>query len=146
MKLNYRGKRILVVGRWMANTLLCLVAIAFVWQGAFFSGTNAIAAPATLIAADVGDQIKGAADEVRARSKDLIRDTQDKVEKTANKNAAKVDQADDEGSVVERKALRDRDRIEKRASEDADRTEKAVDNSMNAVKGMVDNIKDAFSK
>lgn len=130
----------------MANTLLCLVAIAFVWQGAFFSETNAIAAPATLIAADVGDQIKGAADEVRARSKDLIRDTQDKVEKTANKNAAKVDQADDEGSVVERKALRDRDRIEKRASEDADRTEKAVDNSMNAVKGMVDNIKDAFSK
>lgn len=88
MKLNYRGKRILVVGRWMANTLLCLVAIAFVWQGAFFSETNAIAAPATLIAADVGDQIKGAADEVRARSKDLIRDTQDKVEKTANKNAA----------------------------------------------------------
>lgn len=130
----------------MANTLLCLVAIAFVWQGAFFSETNAIAAPATLIAADVGDQIKGAADEVRARSKDLIRDTQDKVEKTANKNAAKVDQADDEGSVVERKALRDRDRIEKRASEDADRTEKAVDNSMNAVKGMVENIKDAFSK
>ncbi len=130
----------------MANTLLCLVAIAFVWQGAFFSETNAIAAPATLIAADVGDQIQGAADEVRARSKDLIRDTQDKVEKTANKNAAKVDQADDEGSVVERKALRDRDRIEKRASEDADRTEKAVDNSMNAVKGMVENIKDAFSK
>ena len=130
----------------MANTLLCLVAIAFVWQGAFFSETNAIAAPATLIAADVGDQIQGAADEVRARSKDLIRDTQDKVETTANKNAAKVDQADDEGSVVERKALRDRDRIEKRASEDADRTEKAVDNSMDAVKGMVENIKDAFSK
>ena len=130
----------------MVKTLRCLAAIAFVWQGAFFSETNAIAAPATLIAADVGDQIKGAADEVRARSKDLIRDTQDKVEKTANKNAAKVDQADDEGSVVERKALRDRDRIEKRASEDADRTEKAVDNSMNAVKGMVDNIKDAFSK
>ena len=128
----------------MANTLLCLVAIAFVWQGAFFSETNAIAAPATLIAADVGDQIKGAADEVRARSKDLIRDTQDKVEKTANKNAAKAEQADDDGSFVERKALRDKDRIEKRASEDADRTEKAVDNSMDAVKGAVEKIKDAF--
>ena len=145
MKLNYCVKRILAVGRWMTNSLLCLAAIALVWQGGFFSH-NAMAAPATLIAADVGDQIKGAADEVRARSKDLIRDTQDKVEKTANKNAAKVDQADDEGSVVERKALRDRDRIEKRASEDADRTEKAVDNSMNAVKGVVENIKDAFSK
>ena len=130
----------------MANTLLCLAAIAFVWQGALFSDTNAIAAPATLIAANVGDQVQGAADEVRARSKELIRDTQDKVEKTANKNAAKVDQADDEGSFVERKAKRDRDRIEKRASEDADRTETAVDKSMNAVKGAVENIKDAFSK
>ena len=143
MKLNYCVKRILV-RRWTANALLCLVAIALVSQGAFFSQPTAMAAPAPVIAADVGDQIKGAADEVRARSKDLIRDTQDKVEKTANKNAAKVDQADDEGSVVERKALRDRDRIEKRASEDADRTEKAVDNSMDAVKGAVEKIKDAF--
>jgi len=145
MKLNYWMKRISAVGRWMANTLLCLAAIAFVWQGAFFSDTNAMAAPATLIAANVGDQIQGAADEVRVRSKDLIRDTQDKVEKTANKNAAKVDQANDEGSFVERKAQRDKVRIEKRAEEDADRTEKAVDNSMNAVKGAVEKIKDAFS-
>lgn len=103
-----------------------------------------MAASTTMIAANVGDQIQGAADEVRARSKDLIRDTQNKVEKTANKNAAKVDQADDEGSFIERKAQRDQARIEKRASEDADRTEKAVDNSMNAVKGAVENIKDAF--
>jgi len=138
-------KRISAAGRWMANTLLCLATIAFMWQGGFFLDTNAMAAPATLIAADVGDQIQGAADEVRARSKDLIRDTQNKVEKTANKNAAKVDQADDKGSFVERKAQRDRDRIEKRASEDADRTEKAVDNSMDAVKGAVKNVKDAFS-
>ena len=145
MKLNSCLQRISVVGRWIASSLLCLAAIALVWQGAFFSNTNAMAAPATLIAANVGDQIQGAADEVRVRSKDLIRDTQDKVEKTANKNAAKVDQADDEGSFVERKAQRDKDRIEKRASEDADRTEKAVDNSMNAVKGAVEKIKDAFS-
>ena len=144
MKPNYCMKRILAVGRWMASTLICLAAIAFVWQGAFFSDTKAMAAPATLIAANVGDQIQGAADEVRGRSKDLIRDTQNKVEKTANKNAAKVDQADDEGSFVERKAKRDRTRIEKRASEDADRTETAVDKSMDAVKGAVENIKDAF--
>ncbi len=145
MKLNYCIKRILAVGRGMANTLLCLAAIAFVWQGAFFVDTNAMATPATLIAANVGDQIQGAADEVRARSKDLIRDTKDKVEKTANKNAAKVDEADDKGSFVERKAQRDKDRIEQRAEEDATRTEKAVDKSMNAVKGVVENIKDAFS-
>lgn len=146
MRLNCWMKRTLAVGRVVVNTLLCLVAIAFVWQGAFFSNTNAIAAPATLIAADVGDQVKGAADEVRARSKDLIRDTQDKVEKTADKNAAKVDQADDEGTFVERKAKRDQARIEKRAEEDANRTEKAVDKSMNAVQGAVDKIKDVFSK
>lgn len=137
-------KRTLAVGRLVANTLLCLAAIAFVWHGAFFSDTNAIAAPATLIAENVGDKIQGAADEVRARSKDLIRDTQSKVEKTADKNAAKVDQADDEGTFVERKAKRDQARIEKRAGEDADRTEKAVDNSMDAVKDAVEKIKDAF--
>jgi len=144
MKLNYCRQRISVVGRWMASSLLCLAAIAFVWQGGFFLDTNAMAAPATLIAANVGDQIQGAADEVRARSKDLIRDTQDKVEKTAEKNASKVDEADDKGSFVERKAKRDKARIEKRASEDAARTEKAVDKSMDAVKGTVENIKDAF--
>jgi len=145
MKLNYWVKRIVAVGRWIANTLLGLAAIAVVWQGALLSQTNAMAAPATLIAADVSDQIQGAADEVRVRSKELIRDTQNKVEKTANKNAAKVDQADDKGSFVEGKAQRDQARIEKRAGEDAARTEKAVDKSMNAVKGAVENIKDAFS-
>ena len=146
MKLNYFTNRFSTVGRRIVTTLLCLSAIAFVWQGAFFSNTAALANPATLIAADVGDQVKGAADEVRGRSKDLIQDTKNKVEKTANKNAAKVDEADDEGTGVERKAKRDKDRIEQRAEEDANRTEKAVDNSMNAVKGVVDNIKDAFSK
>ena len=146
MKPNYFTNRLSTVGSWLATTLFCLCAITFVWQGAFFSNNSVMAAPATLIAADVGDQVKGAADEVRARSKELIRDTQNKVEKTANKNAAKVDEADDEGSFVERKAKRDKARIEKRAEEDANRTEKAVDNSMNAVKGAVENIEDAFSK
>lgn len=145
MKLNNFTNGLATVGRWLATSLFCLVAIAFVWQGAF-SNTSAMAAPQTLIAADVGDQIKGAADDVRGRSKDLIRDTKDKVEKTANKNAAKVDDADDEGTIVERKAKRDKNRIENRAEEDAARTEKAVDKSMNAVKGAVENIKDAFSK
>ena len=145
MKLNYFTNRFSTVGRRIVTTLLCLSAIAFVWQGAFFSNTAALANPATLIAADVGDQVKGAADEVAKGSKNLIRDTADKVEKTANKNASKVDRADDQGTFVEGKALRDKDRIEKRAEEDAARTEKAVDKSMNAVKRTVDNIKDAFS-
>jgi len=89
MNLNYCVKRILAVG-WMVNT--CFVSDCLC--GCVFLETNAIAAPTTLIAANVGDQIQGTADEVRVRSKDLIRDTKIKL-KTANKNAAKVDQADD---------------------------------------------------
>lgn len=148
MKLNYLMKRLSTVGRFLATTLFCLSAIAFVWDNSFFSSTAAMANPAPILiaAADLGDSVKNAADDVAKGSKDLIRGTKDKVEKTANKNAAKVDQADDNGSVVEGKAKRDRDRIEKRAEEDADRTEEQVDKSMNAVKRTVDNIKDAFSK
>lgn len=147
MKLNHLIKRFSTVGRWMTTTLLCLYAIAFVWQGAFFSNNVAMANPtSSLIAADAGDKVKDAADDVARGSKNLIRDTADKVERTANKNAAKVDQADDEGTFVEGKAKRDRDRIEQRAEEDAASTEKAVDKSMNAVKRTVDNIKDALTK
>lgn len=147
MKLNYLMKRLSTVGRFLATTLFCISAIAFVWQGAFLSNTVAMASPAAnlIAAADAGDRIKGAADEVAKGSKNLIRDTADKVEQTANKNAAKVDQADDNGSPVEGKAKRDRDRIEQKAEKDAARTEKQVDKSMNAVKRTVDNIKDAFS-
>lgn len=106
MKLFSFTKRLSTVGRFLATTLFCLSAIAFVWQGAFFSNTAAMANPATslIAAADAGDAIKGAADDVAKGSKNLIRDTKDKVEKTANKNASKVDQADDEGTVVEGKA------------------------------------------
>lgn len=147
MKLNYFMKQLSTVGRFLATTLLCLSAITFVWQGAFFSNTAAMANPATnlIAAADAGDRVQEAADDVAKGSKKFIRDTADKVKETANKNAAKVDQADDNGSFVERKAKRDRNRIEKRAEEDAARTQKAVDNNMNFIERTVDNIKDAFS-
>lgn len=148
MKLNYFMKRLSIVGRWIATTLFCLSAIAFVWQGAFFSNTAAIAAPsANLIAsADVDDQVKEKVSEDTGRAKNFIEDTKDKVKETANKNAARVDEAtDDDGSFIEGKAKRDRDRIEKRADEDAARTEKAVDNTKNAVENLVDSIKDVFN-
>jgi uncharacterized protein YjbJ (UPF0337 family) len=148
MKLNYFMKQLSIAGRWMATTLLCLSAIAFVWQGAFFSNTAAMAAPdANLIAAaGTSDQVKGKASEDAGRAKNFIEDTKDKVKETANKNADRVDQAtDDDGSFVERKAKRDRDRIEKRADEDAARTKEAVDNTKNAVERTVDSIKDVFS-
>ncbi|MBL1178366.1 hypothetical protein [Pantanalinema sp. GBBB05] len=146
MTLNYWTERLSVAGRWMFKALLGLVAIALVWQSAFGLNTAATAAPVTLIAANTADQAQSAADKVRSQSKDFIRDTKNKVEKTANRNAAKVDQADDEGSFVERKARRDQARIEQRAEQDASRTEKAVDDSMNAVQGIVENIKGAFGQ
>jgi hypothetical protein len=147
MKLNYFMERLSTVGRWIATTLLCLSAIGLIWQGAFFSNPIAMAMPtANLIAsADAGDRVQDAADEVAGRSKNFIRDTANRVERTANQNATKVDQADDSDSFIERKAMRDRDRIEQRAEEDAARTQEAVDKSKNVVERTVDNIRDAFS-
>jgi uncharacterized protein YjbJ (UPF0337 family) len=146
VKLNYFTKPLSIVGRWIATTLFCMSAIAFVWQGAFFSNPVAMAAPtATLIAdAGVGDKVQGKVSTDAGRAKNFIEDTKDKVKETANKNASRVDQADDEGSFVERKAKSDRDTIEKRAEEDAARTEKAVDNTKNAVQSAIDSIKGAF--
>jgi uncharacterized protein YjbJ (UPF0337 family) len=148
VKLNYFTKRLSIVGRWIATTLFCLSAIAFVWQGAFFSNTAAMADPGSNLIASAGtsDQVKGKASVDAGRAKNFIEDTKDKVKETANKNAARVDQAtDDNDSFVERKAKRDRDRIEQRADEDAARTEKAVDNTKNAVERAVDSIKDVFN-
>jgi hypothetical protein len=147
MKLSYFTKPLSIVGRWMLTAMLCASAIAFVWQGAFFSDSSALASSsATLIAADLGDQIKDKADDVRAGSKKIIRENQDAVKKTANKNASKVDRTDERGGYFERKAQRDHARIENRADRHAVRTERAVDKSMDAVKDTVDNAKDAFRK
>ncbi|MER3492964.1 MAG: hypothetical protein C4323_11880 [Mastigocladus sp. ERB_26_2] len=149
MKLNYLTKRLSTVGRWIATTLFCVSAIAFVWQGAFFSNTTAMADPAVnlIASSNLDNQVKGKTNEDAGRAKNFIRDTADKVEQTAKTNAKRVEQAtDDNGSFVERKAKRDAARIEKRAEEDAARTQKAVDNTKNAVESAVDSIKDAFSK
>jgi hypothetical protein len=148
MKLNSFMKRLSTVGRWIATTLFCVSVIAFVWQGAFFSNTAAMADPAVnlIASSDLGDQVQEKTSKDAGRAKNFIRDTADKVEQTAKTNAKRVEQAtDDNGSFVERKAKRDAARIEKRAEEDAARTQKAVDNTKNAVESAVDNIKDAFS-
>ena len=94
MKLNCFAKRLSIVGNWLTTTLLCVLVSAFTLQGAFFSNTSAMAAPAVnLIAtADAGNQVKGAADDVAGRSKSFIRDTEAKVKDAARSNAAKVDQ------------------------------------------------------
>jgi uncharacterized protein YjbJ (UPF0337 family) len=146
MKPNYFMKRLSIAGRFLATTLFCLSVIAFVWQGAFFSNTSAMAAPgATLIASkDGADQVKDKTNEFAGQNKNFIDDVKDKVKEAANSNASKVDDATDGGNFIERKAKRDKARIEKRADEDAARTKEAVDKSKNAVKGAVDSVKDAF--
>lgn len=144
MKLNH-VTRFSTVKRWIVTTLFCLSAIAFFWQGAFPT-FSAMATPnATLIAADLGDQVQEKTSEDAGRAKSFIRDTADKVEETARKNAKRVDEATDDDSFIEGKAKRDAARIEKRAEEDAARTQKAVDNTKNVIERTVDSIKDALS-
>ncbi len=145
MKLNHFTKQLSTVGRWIATSLFCLSAIAFVWQGAFIADNSAMASPTLVATRDTGDKVKDTTDDIAKSSKNFIRDTKDKVQDAANSNAKKVDKSTGDDSVAERKAKSDRDTIYKRAEEDAARTEKAVDNNMNAVKGAVEKIKDAFN-
>ncbi len=147
MKLNYFTKPLSTLGRWMATALFCVSAIAFIWQGAFFSNTAAMANPVSSLIAtsDAGDQVKDKVSEDAGRAKNFIEDTKDKVKETANRNADKVDRATDNRSFVERKADKDTARIEERADRDAGRTKKAVDNTKNAIERTVDKIKDTFS-
>lgn len=128
------------VVRWTATVLFCLSAIAFVWQGTFFSNATALAAPSTTLIAstEVGQEVK-------QENKSFVRDAAEKVKETANKNANRVEEATDDDSIIERKAKRDASRIEKRANEDADRTQKAIDDNVNAVERAIEGIKDAFS-
>lgn len=130
------------VGRWTVTVLLCISAIAFVWQGAWFSDTAALAVPGVNIIAttDAGGQVK-------RENKNFVRDAAEKVKETANKNANRIEEAtDNNGSYVERKAQRDAARIEKRANEDADRTQRAIDRNVGVVERTVDSIKDAFGQ
>jgi hypothetical protein len=136
------SKLLSTVSRWAMAALFCVSLSAFVWQGAFFSSTAAMAAPEPLViaATDAGDQIQ-------RDNKNFVRGAAEKVKETANKNANRVERATgDNDSFVERKAQRDAARIEQRANEDASRTQRAIDNNVNAVERVVDNIKDAFSK
>lgn len=148
MKSNYVAKQLSTVKRWMATALFCMLAIAFVWQGAFFSNTSAMADPAaTLIASsDAGDRAQEKASRDAGRTKNFIDDAADKVKDAAKSNASKVDQSTDNGSFIGRKAKNDAATIQKRANEDASRTKEAVDNTKNVVERTVDNIKDAFGK
>lgn len=148
MKLNYLTKQISALGRWLTTALLSLAALAFFWQGAFLLNNAAMANPTTsfVVAADLGDRVQDKASEDAGRAKGFIRDTADKVERTAKKNAAKVDDATDGNNSIGNKAQRDAGRIQERAERDASRTEKAVDDTKNVIERAVDNVKDAFGK
>jgi hypothetical protein len=145
MKPHDFTKRLSIARRWLVTSLFCLFAIAFVWQGTFFSNTSAMADPNINLVASAGDRVRDKASEDAGNTKGFIRDTADKVERTANKNAERVSRADDKGGFFERRARKDAALIEKRAEEDAARTQKAVDKTKNAVKSAVDNVKDAVN-
>ncbi|ABA24131.1 conserved hypothetical protein [Trichormus variabilis ATCC 29413] len=140
MKLNFSMKKLSNLGRWIATSVFCLSAIAFVWQGAFFANTSAMADTSTYLIATAD-----ATDSLREKSKEFIRDTKNNVKEAARTNASRVDDATDRGSAAERKANKDASRIQKRAEEDAARTETAVDKNLNAVERTIDNIKGAFT-
>jgi hypothetical protein len=144
--MEYFMKQFSNIKRWMATTLFCLLAIAFAWQGAFFSSNVAMANPAVYtVAANTGNEVQGKVSKDTGRTKDFIRDTRDKVKETAKSNAAKVDRATDDDSFIEGKAKRDAARIEQKANKDAARTQKAADNTKNVIERTVDGIKDTFS-
>lgn len=146
MKLNYFAKPLSIVGRLFATTLFCVSAIAFIWQAPFFANAEAIAAPTVTFIASA-DAAKAKVSEDTGRTKNFIRDTEEKVKETANKNAERVEDATDgDGNLFERRAKDDAALIQKRASEDSARTQKAVDNTKNVLEKTVDSIKDAFSK
>ncbi|MBW4419584.1 MAG: hypothetical protein KME13_10180 [Myxacorys californica WJT36-NPBG1] len=144
MKLNYLTKTLSMMGRWIVTTLFCVSAIAFVWQGAFFSNTSALASPAATLIADAGSKAEGKVNEFAGDNKSFVRDVKDKVQDAAKSNAAKVDQATDDDNPIAGKAKRDAARIQKRAEEDATRTQEAIDNNKNVVERAVEGIKDAF--
>ncbi|MBW4538166.1 MAG: hypothetical protein KME43_03360 [Myxacorys chilensis ATA2-1-KO14] len=144
MKLNYLTKTLSMMGRWIATTLFCVSAIAFVWQGAFFSNTSALASPASTLIANAGSKAEGKASEVAGENKSFVRDVKNKVQDAAKSNAAKVDRATDDDSAIAGKAKRDAARIQKRAEEDASRTQEAIDNNKNVIERTVEGIKDAF--
>lgn len=140
MTLKNLTKRLSTIKRSIVTSMLCLLAMTFVWQGAFFSNDVAMASN------DVGDKVQNKVSKDTGRAKNFIQDTKEKVQDAAKSNASKVDNATDEGSIIERKAKRDKDRILEKSEKDAARTEKAVDKTQNAIERTVDNIKDAFSK
>lgn len=137
------GKQFSSVKRWIVTSILSLLAIAFVWQGMFIVNNTAMASP--VILADLGDRVENKTDRGLDKTKGFIEDTKEQVKKTANQNAAKVDRATDNYSLLENKAKKDKARIEQKADKDAARTKKAVDKTQNIIESTVDNIKDVFS-
>ncbi len=147
MKLNYFTKGLSTIGRFLATTLFCVSAFTFVWQGAYFSNTSALASGNQVLIAstDAADKAQEAAGETKGKSKGFVENTKDFVKDAAKSNASKVDNATDDDNPIARKAKSDAATIQQRAEEDASRTEKAIDKNVGAVQRTIENIKDAFS-
>jgi hypothetical protein len=148
MKLNNFAKQISALSRGFSIGLLGILATVFFWQNAFFFNSVAIAAPFTrfIVAADMGDRVQDKTSNDAGRAKGFIRETADKVERTAKKNAERVDNATDGDSVLGERAREDAGRIRQNAERDSARTQKAVDKTKNAIEKTVENVKDALGK
>jgi hypothetical protein len=141
------AKQRLSIRRRIASVLLCLTIAVLTWQGIFVSDLSALASPAAnwVAAADLGDKIQEKVGKDTRRAKDFVQDTQDRVKKTAQSNANKVERAtDDETDFIGRKAKKDQGRIEAKADNDSARTQKAINRTEKAVKRTVENIKDSL--
>ena len=132
--------------RLIASALVCLAMATFLWQGNLFADNSAIALPQqSVLATSNLNKAENKAQKDAEATKGFVRDTANKVEKTARKNADRVDEATDGSNVLARKAQRDAGRIEQRAEQDAARTQKAIDDTKNVFERAVDGVKDALN-
>jgi hypothetical protein len=148
MKLKNFTNQISAMSRVFSIGLLSVLATVFFWQGAFFLNNAAIAdpLPSFVVAADLGDRVQDKVSKDTGRAKGFIRDTADKVERTAKKNADRLDNATDGDSMLGDRAKQDARQIKRNAERDASRTEKAVDKTKNAIEQTVESVKDALGK
>ena len=130
-------KYFLSVKRWLVTGLLSLLAITFVWQGAFIAGNTAIA--------DTADKIENKVDRDLGRTKDFVDEVKQNVKQSADKSESKVDRNTDGNSLIENKADRDAARIDRRANEDAARTKGAIDKTGNVIEDAIDSVKGVFN-
>ena len=142
LELFYRGcivqKYFSSIKRWVATGLLSLLAITFIWQGAFIVDNAAMA--------DTADKIENKVDRDLDRTKNFVDDVKQSVKNSADRSESRVDESTDgDNGLIENKADKDEQRIYDRANEDAARTKKAIDKTNNVIDDAIESVKDVFN-